>query len=79
MAAFRVVLLVPFNFNIGTTLDTIGTIIWQINSERYMFANGSLFTNCTNGIAVADILSIDNLYGTIVNVYINNISYCWPL
>jgi hypothetical protein len=58
-------------------LDNIGTIIWQINSERYMFVNGSLFTNCTNGIPwpVADILSIDNLYGTIVNVYINNIFY----
>ena len=27
-------------------------------------------------VPVTDILSNGNLYGTIVNVYINNISYC---
>jgi hypothetical protein len=57
MAVFRVALLAPFNFKIGT----IGHY-WYLN--------------CTKGIPVADILTNGNLYGTIVNVYINNISYC---
>ena len=67
LAAFRVVLLVP--------LDTIGTIIWQIISERYIFVNGNLFSNCTNGIPVVDILSNGNLYGTIANVYFISIIF----
>jgi hypothetical protein len=57
----------PFNFNIGT-------IIWQIKSEHYIFANGNLFTTCTNGILVVGILTNGNLFGTIVNVNINNIA-----
>jgi hypothetical protein len=36
---------------------TLGTIIWQINAECYIFANGNLFTICTNGITVAGILT----------------------
>jgi hypothetical protein len=49
---FRVVSLVPFNFNIGT-------IILQFYN---IFANGNLFTNCTNGIPVAGILNNGSLY-----------------
>ena len=61
-------------------MDTIGTIIWQIISERYIFVNGNLFSNCTNDIPVVDILSNGNIYGTIVNVFIEKIhSTSWWL
>jgi hypothetical protein len=64
--SLRVVSLVPFNFNIGT-------IILQIKSERYIFANDNLFTNCTNGIPVAGILNNGSLHWTIMNVNINDL------
>jgi hypothetical protein len=47
----------------------------QINSECQIVAKGNLFTNCTNGIPVPDIKNHGNLYGTIVNIYINNFAY----
>jgi hypothetical protein len=52
---------------------------YALNSECQIVAKGNLFTNCTNGIPVPDIKNHGNLYGTIVNIYINNISYFRPL
>ena len=45
----------------------VSLVLYHSTLSLEPFANGNLFTNCTNSIPMAGILTNGNLYGTIVN------------